>query len=80
MSTISLDYRKKTLDLIKTEHKITGKAELEWEYQILDGALVVKKTRRLLDFYPTLQEACEDIGPDSDFGVPVKIRAQSLIK
>lgn len=54
------------------------------EYQDEDGALILKtknesgkKGTRLLNFYDTLQEACEEYSPDKDLGVDVHIRAWS---
>lgn len=39
------------------------KNELEWQDE--DGAVIHMTSRRLVDFCPTLQEACERYGEDA---------------
>lgn len=75
--TFERDLKDKVNSLVKSESASGRPIELQYQE---DGAVVVKESRRILDFYDTLQEACEEFGPDSGFGVPVQIRAQSLIK
>jgi hypothetical protein len=51
--------------------------ELEWQPE--DGALILKASGRLIDFFDTLQEACEKFSPDNADcnGIIPRVRAYS---
>lgn len=54
---------------------------IELEYQDPDGALVHAESRRLLDFFDTLQEACEAYPPvGEDVEWPSRIRAKNYAR
>lgn len=56
------------------------KDQRESPFETIDERRERKKPLRLMDFYGSLQKACEEVGPDNKYGQRFRLRVWSFVK